>query len=145
MSDFNDWNTLYKSQQLENFNSNLYGQLWLKTKSIVRREIINEFLNINEIFLNKTKLDNQFEELYCLLCHDVINSHRLLNSYSLMKNANQLSNLDINKLVSELYKLRNFDWGGDYQNSLDKYLVSRYVKTKTYLPYESLLSKFGSV
>jgi hypothetical protein len=40
-----------------------------------------------------------------------------------------------------LYKLRNFDWGGDYQNSLDKYLVSRYVKVQN-PSYDNLLSKF---
>ena len=39
------------------------------------------------------------------------------------------------------YKLKNFDWGGDYQNSLDKYLVSRYVKVQN-PSYENLLSKF---
>jgi len=41
---------------------------------------------------------------------------------------------------SELYKLKSFAWGGDYQNSLDKYLVSHYVKVIQ--SYDELLSKF---
>jgi hypothetical protein len=38
--------------------------------------------------------------------------------------------------------LKNFDWGGDYQNSLDKYLVSRYVKREH--SYDVLISKFDT-
>ncbi len=142
MIDFDYWNNLYKNEQLDDFNFNPYGELWLKTKSIMRKEILADFLMLNNLSLEATILHKQFEELYSLLCNDIGNSHRLLNSYSRIKNKSQFSNLDIKQLVSELYKLRNFNWGGDYQNSLDKYLVSRYVKTKTYLSYESLLSKF---
>jgi hypothetical protein len=50
--------------------------------------------------------------------------------------------LDTTQLVSELYKLKNFDWGGDYQNSLDKYLVSRYVKVHT--SFDTLITKFDT-
>jgi len=32
------------------------------------------------------------------------------------------------KLVSELYKLKSFDWGGLHQNSLEKTIVDNYVK-----------------
>ena len=53
-----------------------------------------------------------------------------------------LAELDTKKLVSELYKLKSFDWGGDYQNSLDKYLVSRYVKVLQ--SYDTLVSKFDT-
>ena len=38
-----------------------------------------------------------------------------------------------------MYKLKVFDWGGDYQNALDKYLVSRYVKANN--SYDWLVSK----
>jgi hypothetical protein len=37
--------------------------------------------------------------------------------------------------------LKNFEWGGDYQNSLDKYLVSRYVKVQN-PSFDYLMSKF---
>jgi hypothetical protein len=53
-----------------------------------------------------------------------------------------LAGLDEKQLVSELYKLKTFDWGGDYQNSLDKYLVSRYVKVIK--SYDTLISKFDT-
>lgn len=64
----------------------------------------------------------------------------LLDTYTKEKNKKILKTLDTKKLVSELFKLKNFDWGGDYQNSLDKYLVSRYVKV--HQSYDTLVSKF---
>ncbi len=56
------------------------------------------------------------------------------------ENVKQVVKLDTVQLVSELYKLKNFEWGGDYQNSLDKYLVSHYVKV--HKSYDTLISKF---
>lgn len=56
------------------------------------------------------------------------------------KNVVILKSLDRAKLVSELYKLKIFEWGGDHQNSLDKYLVSHYVKTIS--SYDIIMSKF---
>lgn len=77
-----------------------------------------------------------------MLSKDSENSHNLLDSYIKRKSQDQILTLDITALVSELYKLKNFDWGGDHQNSLDKYLVSRYVKV--YKSYNQLISKFES-
>jgi hypothetical protein len=71
-----------------------------------------------------------------------VQSHNLLNKYIEKKNKSLLAALDTKKLVSELYKLKTFDWGGDYQNSLDKYLVSRYVKVIQ--SYDTLISKFDT-
>jgi len=112
----------------------------VKVKSIVRKEIISEFVKANGIELKETSLNGQFYELYALLVKNPANSHRILNEYIEAKNKSVLSALDTKKLVSELYKLKSFDWGGDYQNSLDKYLVSRYVKVLQ--SYDVLVSKF---
>jgi hypothetical protein len=75
------------------------------------------------------------------LSTDVINSNQILDNFIKSENTKQVGALNTEHLVSELYKLKNFDWGGDYQNSLDKYLVSRYVKVQN-PSYENLLSKF---
>lgn len=140
MKDFNYWKKLHESEQLDEFSSDNIGLLWLKTKSIVRKELIAEFIEQNKITLKETALGKQFIELFELLCKDVDNSHRILDAYIKEKNKIQVSELNTEQLVSELYKLKNFDWGGDYQNSLDKYLVSRYVKI--HKSYDTLVSKF---
>jgi hypothetical protein len=137
---FSFWKAQHDKAALEIFNNDSLGQLWLKIKSITRKDIIDEFANSNSIVLNATVLNKQFEELYEIMSKDIKISHNLLDKYIYRKNTEILKRLDVEKLVSELYKLQTFEWGGDYQNSLDKYLVSHYVKVIS--SYDELLSKF---
>ena len=140
MKDFDYWKKLHESEALEEFSKDTLGFLWLKTKSIIRKELIADFVANNTIKLEETSLAKQFVELFNLLSKDPENSHKLLDEYIRTENKKQVGNLDTEQLVSELYKLKNFDWGGDYQNSLDKYLVSHYVKV--HKSYDTLISKF---
>ncbi len=139
---FRTWKKQHDSKDLQPFSYDKEGLLWLKIKSIVRKEIISEFLTTTGITLSSTTLTKQFEELYNLLSNDVEGSHEIINHYILKKNIEIIGNLDQEQLVSELYKLKVFEWGGDYQNSLDKYLVSRYVKAIS--SYDLLLTKFDT-
>ncbi len=140
MKDFKYWEHLHNSDRLDEFSSDATGLLWLKTKSIIRKELLAEFIGKNKITLKETALNKQFVELFNLFSQDPKKYNSLLDAYIKEKNKERLAALDTKKLVSELYKLKNFDWGGDYQNSLDKYLVSRYVKV--HQSYETLISKF---
>lgn len=137
---FGYWKKLYESDKLEEFNFSKTGLLWLKIKSIIRKEIISDFLKTENIQLQETSLNNQFVELYDLLSANPESSHQQLDSFIKRKNTEQAENLNFENLVSELYKLRYFDWGGDYKNALDKYLVDRYIKV--YQDYDKLVSKF---
>lgn len=129
MNDFNYWKKLHDSYNLEEFNTNIFGLLWLKVKSIVRKELIKLFVEENNINLKEKTLYKQFVELYILLYKDPINSHKKLDLFIRQVYHSRLNDFDTEQLVSELYELKNYVWGGDYQNSLDKYLISRYIKT----------------
>jgi hypothetical protein len=142
MKDFNYWQKCYENEQLEEFNVDNIGLLWLKTKSISRKELITEFVSDNNIILKETTLGKKFIELFIWLSNDVEYSHKILNDYINIKHSKQVAALDMERLVSELYKLKNFDWGGDYRNSLDKYLISHYVKV--HQSFDILISKFDS-
>lgn len=122
------WKNLYDSDKLEEFNFSSLGLLWLKIKSIVRKELINDFLKNENIKLKETSLSARFVELYDLLSEKSEKSHQILDSFIKQKSIIQAENLNVEKLVAELYKLRHFDWGGDYKNALDRYLVDRYIK-----------------
>jgi hypothetical protein len=141
-SNFTYWKKLHDKASLEQFNIDLIGQLWLKTKSIIRPELVKDFTSRNSIVLQSSTAIKQFEELFFVLSKDVNKSHKILDEYIYEKNKIILNDLNVNKLVSELYKLKVFEWGGDYKNSLDKYLVSHYVKAIK--SYEELLSKFDN-
>jgi len=136
------WKKEHDNGSLEEFNSNKIGQLWLKLKSIIRPELIKEFISYNGIVLSSSISSKQFEELFIILSKNVDRSHQLLDKYIIEKNNIILSQMDTKSLVSELYKLKTFEWGGDYKNSLDKYLVNHYVKAIK--SFDLLNSKFDT-
>jgi hypothetical protein len=139
---FAHWKKLYENDELDEFNFDSSGLLWLKIKSILRKEILAEFLENEQINLKSNKLSDQFTELYEFLSENCMTSHERIDAFIRQKNTRQLENLDVEKLVSELYKLRHFDWGGDYKNALDKFLVDRYIKV--YQDFDKLTSKFDT-
>lgn len=141
MKDFDYWKRLHESEKLDEFSTDFEGLLWLKIKSIIRTGLVGEFILENNILLKETAIGKQFIELFRLLSQNISDSHQIINKYIKSKNQVQVDNLNVDQLVSELYKLQNFKWGGDYQNSLDKYLVSRYVKVPV-ASYDTLVSKF---
>ena len=125
---FNYWKKQHDGDQLNEFNTDCSGTLWLKLKSIVRRDYINKFAAANSISLNNNRLTVQFIELYSELSKNIQISHQRLNDFIKAENANALESLNINNLVQELYKVDSFKWGADNQNDLGKYLVKKYVK-----------------
>ncbi|TAE21795.1 MAG: hypothetical protein EAZ92_16590 [Candidatus Kapaibacterium sp.] len=133
------WYQRYNNDELSEFTTNTQGLLWLKIKSITRRELINDFQRFRQISLATTKLDEQFQELYALLSADVAAGHLQVDEFIRSKHEELHAKIDQEKLVSELYHLRSFDWGGDYSNALDKYLVDKYIKV--YSQFDELSHK----
>jgi len=141
MKDFKYWDNLLRNEMLGEFNSDRTGLLWLKLKSIIRVELVKGFLEFTDLKIETNEQSENFRVLFDLLTQNVNESHMLLDDYIKTINNQQTARIDIQQLVSELYKLKNFEWGGDYQNSLDKYLVSRYVKVQN-PSFDYLMSKF---
>jgi len=141
MKDFKYWDNLHRNERLEEFSSDRTGLLWLKLKSIIRVELVKGFLDFTGLKIKTRRQSEKFRELFDLLVQDIAESHKLLDAYIKTVCNQRIATIDIQKLVSELYKLKNFEWGGDYQNSLDKYLVSRYVKMPN-PSFDYLMSKF---
>jgi len=141
MEDFNYWDDLYRNENLEEFSCNRTGLLWLKLKSIIRVPLVKDFLAFSDYEINAKKLDEKFRALFDLLSKNIDKSHFLLDEFIKNVNIQQKSIVDIQQLVSELYKLKTFVWGGDNQNSLGKYLVRRYIKVEN-PSFNNLMSKF---
>ena len=57
-------------------------------------------------------------------------SHKLLDNFIVKTYQEDIKTrkLENTTLVSELYKLQDFDWGGLYQNNLERSIVDNYVK-----------------
>lgn len=86
MKNFSDWQKLYDGGNFAEFNTDSVGQLWLKTKSIIRKQFLAEFLQEYSLTLNSSSLKEQFEELFLILQANPENSHRYLDLYFKKKN-----------------------------------------------------------
>ena len=130
MTNFEKWAKEFRNQNLYAFNHNPNGLLWLKVRAISRGKQIGQFLIQNHITLHSTKIADQNVELFNLLEHTPDAMQRL-DKFLTVKNNEWYETIGVNeaKLKEDLYKIRNYEWGGDQNNSLDKYLISRYIKT----------------
>lgn len=130
MNNFDKWDKLFREQRLFLFNQNENGILWLKIRAISRSKQISKFLAENRLTLSSTKISLMNRELFDLL-EKREDADNMLNSFLRNLNYEWYENLNVDKeaLKEDLYKVQSYSWGGDQNNSLDKYLVSHFVKT----------------
>lgn len=144
MTNFEKWDDEFRNQNLYSFNHNPNGLLWLKVRAVCRSKQIEQFIVQNNITLAKTKIAEQNVELFEKL-ENVPNAMKLLDDYLRVKSHNwyDAQGVDEMKLKEDLYKVQHYVWGGNRNNSLDKHLVSRYVKVIPY--YDELVSKQADI
>ncbi len=142
MKDFKYWKALHDSGKFDLLGDDANGLLWLKTKSIIRSKLIKEFCEQYNIVLVAKKQEGKFIELFNLFQGDTEKYNTLLDLFSRKENSKQLDLINTKQLTSELFKLKSFDWGGDYQNALDKFLVNQYVKK--HQSFDALQTKFNT-
>lgn len=138
MSKFDECKKFFDTDKIGELTDRMEGLLWLMLKSITRKELLNSFCEFSKINLHSTSISSQSKELYEILLFDVKKSLDLLKNFIKTK-ASLLLIEDEEMIASELYKIRNFSWGGDYTNALDKFLVDRYIKI--YKSYDEISKK----
>ncbi|MBQ9508213.1 MAG: hypothetical protein IJR53_02195 [Bacteroidales bacterium] len=128
-TNFDKWLDLYRNQEYLKFN-NEEAILWLKVRAISKKETMTKFLKQNGIQLNSTKIKDQNKELFAKLMETPKNSLTMLNAYLCDINNEwyRQKGVDEKQLKEDLYKIKTYEWGGDQNNSLDKHLISRFVK-----------------
>lgn len=144
MTNFERWDKEFRAQNLYAFNYNPNALLWLKVRAVCRGKQIEQFLSDNSLQLTATKISEQNVELFRLL-ESRTDAMQMLDNYLREKNHEwyQAMGVDEAKLKEDLYKIQYYAWGGDQNNSLDKHLVSRYVKVIS--AYDELLRKQGEI
>ncbi|MBF1415925.1 MAG: hypothetical protein HXN33_10150 [Prevotella histicola] len=129
MTNYEKWDHEFRTNNLFAFNNNDKALLYLKVRAICRKTLITDFLKENNLTLKSTKVKEQFPELYALL----ENKPELIPKLdSFLRNRNnewyKEMGVDEDKVRTALCKINAYEWGGDHNNSLDQYLVRRYVK-----------------
>lgn len=129
MDNFEKWDKLFRSQNLYEFSNNANGLIWLKVRAVCRSKQLSKFAKNNGIILKSKKISDKNRELFELM----EDNHEA--QFTLDKFLSDISNewytslgIDRQKLEEDLYKIQHYAWGGDQNNSLDKFFVSRYVK-----------------
>lgn len=129
MTNYEKWDHEFRTNNLFAFNNNDKALLYLKVRAICRKTLITQFLKENNLTLKSTKVKEQFPELYALL----ENKSELIPKLNcFLRNRNnewyKEMGVDEDKVRTALRKINAYEWGGDHNNSLDQYLVKRYVK-----------------
>jgi hypothetical protein len=134
---YDKWKKLYQDQRFLDFNTD-EALLWLKVKAISKKAPMTKFLEKNDIQLESTSIKDQNIELFTILEGDPKRSLEMLDAYLCDINNEWYRQMGVNeeKLKEDLYKINTYEWGGDQNNSLDKHLISRFVK---------VISKYGEL
>lgn len=140
MTNYEKWDHEFRTNNLFAFNNNAEALLYLKVKAICRKTLITQFVKENKLTLKSTKVKEQFPELYALL----ENKPELKPQLDcFLRNRNnewyKEMGVDEDKVRTALCKINAYEWGGDHNNSLDQYLVRRYVKVIS--DYDTLQKK----
>lgn len=144
MTNYEKWDHEFRTNNLFAFNNNAEALLYLKVKAICRKTLITQFLKENNLTLKSKKVKEQFPELYALL----ENKPELKPQLDcFLRNRNnewyKEMGVDEDKVRTALRKINAYEWGGDHNNSLDQYLVRRYVKVIS--DYDTLQKKANEI
>lgn len=144
MTNFEKWDNEFRAQNLYAFNNNVNALLYLKVRAVCRGKQIKRFIDDNNITLKSTKISEQFAELFSVI-ENTTNGMDMLDKYLRDRNNEwyQAMGVDEDTLKSGLRQISNYEWGGDQENSLDQYLVRRYIKVIS--DFEILRSKADAI
>lgn len=144
MTNFEKWDKEFRAQNLYAFNNDENALLYLKVRAVCRGKQIKQFIEKNGIILNSTKISDQFAELFSVM-ENTPNGMQMLDTYLRDRNNEWYHTMGVNedKLKSGLRQINNYEWGGDQENSLDQYLVRRYIKVIS--DFDELKSKTDAI
>jgi len=133
---FKELKNLFDSNKMFELLKNKDAILWLKLRAISRKELLTNFIKENNFDIKSKKATDIFEELF-----NTVKDSTLIDNF-IRNNLKVLDEKQEQKLVSELYRIKHFDWGGDYKNALDRYIVDRFIKK--YATYDEIVNKLDN-
>ena len=129
--------SLFKNNNIKELSESPDGLRFLKLRSLARKEHLLQLFQVASVEPSSAKANAMFRQAF----ETTGISAKVLDQFIreiYERQREQRRNLE-SKLISELYKIQVFDWGGLYQNSLERTIVDNYVKKIT--DYEVLSEK----
>lgn len=114
----------YDANDFEKLLKDSNSLLFLKVRSITRKTLLIEFAD--KIGIDPNQGTNDLIEQIV----DNTKTEKTIDKFIKDKFQDERKERMSyeNKLISELYKLKIFDWGGLYQNNLERTIVDNYIK-----------------
>ncbi|EKE06075.1 MAG: hypothetical protein ACD_19C00087G0001 [uncultured bacterium] len=122
---FNLFKQLYQDNKFDTLLKEEGSVYWLKLRSISRKELMINFCQFANIDCTDIPGSTLFQHIYEKQPTEKLVDNFILEQY---KRERSFRKQNETKLVSELYKLQALDWGGIYQNNLEKTIIDNYVK-----------------
>ena len=121
MKNFEKWDKEFRNHNLFAFNNDKNALLWLKVRAVCRAKQIQTFLDKNKLTLSSSKISEQNRELFELL-ENMSDSMQILDDFLKEKSNEWYQQMAVDEVIlkNDLYKIRNYAWGGDQNNSLFK-------------------------
>jgi hypothetical protein len=125
MSKYNEYLRLYTENKFDSLLREEGSVYWLKLRSISRKKLLIEFCKFVCIDLENISNNKLLEYIY-----NIHPDLELIDEFIKKKYQEERSSRKEVEpfLVSELYKMGALDWGGLYQNNLEKTIVNNYIK-----------------
>jgi hypothetical protein len=124
--DFKVLDDLFRKDDFPSIEAHKYGVRFLKLRSMSRRTTFEAFFDWLKIPYANIGARDYFAYLFS--SKDVTNDaiDKFINQEYQKERQERLANQDY--LVDQLNRLKYFDWGGSFGNSLEKNIVNNYVK-----------------
>ena len=125
MSEFKRLKQLYQDDKFDRLLKERGSIYWLKLRSISRKALMVEFCEFAKLDCSSVRGAALFEHIYNCQPNEQLLDEFIAQKYQAERSARKANEAN---LISELYKMQVFDWGGLYQNSLERTIVDNYVK-----------------
>lgn len=137
-----DFKKLFDSGAINEIRNSREGKIWLALRSVKRKDLLKRIAKVFNFALTSNKIEDIFDEIFHTLSieKDDVFSELMKEISIISREEDKELKHQIKNITSNLYKVTNFQWGGDWRNSLDKWLVSQYVKTSSIISYDTLLA-----
>ena len=134
---FKEAETLFSKDHIRELAQTPEGLRYLKLRSLNRRKYLEKLFEAAGIQPSTTAAKAMFKEAFETPAVDSARIDQLIRDTYEQERA--IRREQEPELVSQLYRLQAFDWGGLHQNSLEKTIVDNYVKKVT--SYDLLTEK----
>lgn len=115
----------YDENNFESILSHKRGILFLKLRSLSRKEILIELAKQLKLDVPNVSSEHLFKFIFCKKPSAEAIDKFIREKYS-EERRKRISNEDF--LYSQLYKLKEFYWGGFYQNAVEQTIANNYIK-----------------